>query len=261
MGWWASVVDAVSSRFGGRLPEPVPPGQLSTVEDLLAQMRALQSALPDGDGVRAFNGMYLTVTELVRDRLAAGGFTDTAFMTRLDLVFAGLYLEAVQSGSPVAAWRPLIERREAPGVLPIQFALAGMNAHINHDLPIAVVRACRQLGMDLGSPAVEADYQAVTGLLASVQEQVRRSFLSGVELEVDRAYAAPVVNLVGTWSIGRARDAAWANARVLWQLRDVEPLRTDFLDTLSSTVGMVGAQLLSPVAGQSAAPPPPRADP
>ena len=35
------------------------------------------------------------------------------------------------------AWAPLVERRATRGVLPIQFALAGMNAHINHDLALA----------------------------------------------------------------------------------------------------------------------------
>ena len=45
---------------------------------------------------------------------------------------------------------------------------------------------------------------------------MRQSFLDGIDLEVDRQYAAPLANLVGSWSIERARDAAWTNARVLW---------------------------------------------
>jgi hypothetical protein len=248
MGWWSGIVGAVTSRFGGERPEAPPPGQYTSVDALVARMSQVQAALPDGDGVRAFNGMYLTVTELVRDRIASGGFADRAFMTRLDLVFAGLYLEAVDAAQPVSAWRPLFEQRHTPGVLSIQFALAGMNAHINHDLPIAVVRTCRQLGLTVDSPGVETDYQSITGLLATVQEQVRQSFFTGIELELDQRYAAPLANLVGSWSIGRARDAAWTNARVLWEIRDTEPVRTDFLATLSSTVGMVGSRLLTPVA-------------
>ncbi len=250
MGWWSSVgsvVSVVGGRLGVGRPEPVPPGQFATIEALVERMQQIQSGLPEGDGVRAFNGMYLRVTELVRDQVSGGAFAENAFMARLDIVFGGLYLEAFGAARPASAWRPLFEQRHAPGVLSIQFALAGMNAHINHDLPIAVVRACRQLGLTLDSPGVEADYQRITGLLASVQEQVRQSFFDGIELEADRRYAAPLANLVGSWSIGRARDAAWTNARVLWRIRDVEPLRSDFLGTLSSTVGMVGSQLLTPV--------------
>ena len=60
-----------------------------------ARMHEIDRPCRRGDGVRAFNRMYLTVTELVRDRLVEGWFADSAFMTRLDVVFAGLYLEAV----------------------------------------------------------------------------------------------------------------------------------------------------------------------
>ena len=195
-------------------------------------MHEIDRALPGSDGVAAFNRMYLRVTELVRDRLVEGWFGNPAFVTRLDLVFAGLYLDAVGAGSPDPSWQPLFTCRLEPGRVPIQFALAGMNAHINHDLPLAVVTTCRQLGLTPDSPGVEADYHRVNDLLAAVQEDVRRSFLDGIVLAVDEQYAGPVANLVSGWSIARARDAAWTNARVLWSLEGVEPLRTDFLATL-----------------------------
>ena len=99
-----------------------------------------------------------------------------------------------------------------------------MNAHINHDLPIAVGRTCRQLGLTPDSPGVAVDYARINGLLATVEQQVRESFLAGTALDVDKGYAAPVVNLVCNWSITAARDAAWTNAKVLWGLHGVEPL-------------------------------------
>jgi hypothetical protein len=250
MGWFSQVVDAVTARITRNRPEAPPPGQFTSLDALIARMRELESQLPASDGVRAFNGMYLRVTELVRDQLMhphEGVFRNPAFMTRLDLVFAGLYLEAVSRPEQSKAWAPLFESRGLGGRVPIQFALAGMNAHINHDLPVAVVRTCRQLGLHPASPGVEADFQRVTGLLASVQEEVRRSFLDGLALEADEAYAAPLANLVGGWSIGRARDAAWVNAKVLWELHGVEPLQGEFLATLSRSVGLAGRYLLTPV--------------
>jgi hypothetical protein len=48
-----------------------------------------------------------------------------------------------------SAWRPLVERRALPGIEPVQFALAGMNAHTNHDLPVAMVTACTALASRL----------------------------------------------------------------------------------------------------------------
>ena len=68
-------------------------------------------------------------------------------MSELDVVFAYRDFAAVDSlsGPPSAvpvAWRPLLAARAVVGIEPIQFALAGMNAHINVDLPMAVVATC-----------------------------------------------------------------------------------------------------------------------
>ena len=248
MGWISDIVGAVRARFGGRRPEAVPPGQPASIDAVLATMRQIEASLPDGDGVRAFHGMYLRVTELVREHLSTGDFSNRAFMERLDVVFAGLYLDAVAAAQPDDSWAPVFEKRHEPGILQIQFAIAGINAHINHDLPIALVRACRQLGLGLDSPGVLADYQRITGMLDTVQQQVRQSFLSGPELEIDQRYAAPLANLIGSFSIGRAREAAWTNASVLWRLDGVEPVRSDFVATLARSVGMAGRFLLTPVA-------------
>jgi hypothetical protein len=246
MGWFSDLVGAVRARLGDRV-ETAPPGQAATIEEVLDRMSMAGATLPVGDSVRAFHEMYVRVTELVRDRVAGGDFADARFMTRLDVVFAGLYLEALAATPAPHAWAPVLESRRTPGILSIQFALAGMNAHINHDLPIALVRTCGQLGTDLDAAGVEADYQRITGILESVQEQVRRSFFDGIHLEIDAA-AAPVTNLVGSWSIARARDAAWTNARVLRELQGVEPLRTEFLDRLDRSVGLAGRCLLTPLA-------------
>ncbi len=248
MGWLSDIVDAVRARFGGSRPEPVAPGQLASIDAVIARLAEVGASLPEGDGVRSFHVVYQQVTELVRERMAAGDFADRAFMDRLDCVFAGLYLDAVASPAPDPAWAPVFESRHTPGILSIQFAIAGVNAHINHDLSIAVVRACRQLGLTLDSPGVRADYQRITEVLDTVQQQVRQSFFNGIDLELDRRYAAPLANLVGSFSIARARDAAWTNAEVLWHLDGAEPLGTDFVTTLGRTVGMAGRVLLTPVA-------------
>lgn len=220
------------------------------VDDVVAQLTAIGAGLAPGDGVAAFNRMYLLVTELVRDHLTTGFFADAGAMSALDVTFAGLYFAAVDAadaGQPVPkAWRPLFARRHDTRVLPIQFAIAGMNAHINHDLPVAVVTTCQALGTAPDEGSFHADYQKVDTLLASVEQQVRESFESGVVLEADRA-AAPVLDHLGNWSIDSARDAAWVNADVLWRLRDLPPVRNAFADTLAGTVGLATATLLTPV--------------
>ena len=132
-------------------------------------MEAIEAATPPGDGLACFNRMYLGVTQAVNRELGQRFFADPAFMTTLDVAFANLYFAAAgAAGNPAAvplAWRPLIEQRAVAGIEPVQFALAGMNAHINHDLPLAVVSTCTQLATSPAAGAHLADYQKVDQLL------------------------------------------------------------------------------------------------
>jgi len=185
-------------------------------------MEAIEAALPASDGLACFNRMYLEVTQKVDAQVKAGFFADPGFVTQLDVTFANLYFAAAdaagQAESVPAAWRPLIEQRADGRIEPIQFALAGMNAHINHDLPIAVVQACLALNTSPAAGDHHADYQKVDQLLDSIEQSVRRSFESRPELLVDRHLRA-VCNLIGNWSITSARDVAWSNSLLLWQVR------------------------------------------
>ena len=67
----------------------------SSVADVIARLRGIDAELSSGDGAAVFNHMYLTVTETVADGLGgARVFVDPAFMERLDVTFASLWLEA-----------------------------------------------------------------------------------------------------------------------------------------------------------------------
>ncbi|QDO90354.1 hypothetical protein FNH13_10575 [Ornithinimicrobium ciconiae] len=233
-----------------RARQAPPPRQLPTVAAVVAALRTIDTELDHHDGVWQFNRMYLQVTELVDERIREGYFANAAFMERLDIVFAHLYLDTVQAdaeGRHIAeCWEPVFDQRDQP-LVPIQFAVAGMNAHINHDLGVAVVATCQQLGLSPSSPGVHADYVKVTGLLAEVHEQVRQRFLNGVVLSVDRELS-PLLTLMGSWSIARAREAAWTNSEVLWELRDSPVLRDSFQLSLCRAVGLAGRTLLVRVA-------------
>ena len=56
----------------------------------------LSSTMPAGDGVRAFNEMYLVTTRQVDAAIGGAQFDDPEFMARLDVVFANLYLHALE---------------------------------------------------------------------------------------------------------------------------------------------------------------------
>jgi uncharacterized protein DUF5995 len=226
---------------------PVPGAPVVSVADAIARMEEISAALPAADGLACFNRMYLDVTKQVDASLTQGFFADPAFMTQLDVTFANLYFAAADtvsdpSGVPLA-WRPLVERRSAAGIEPIQFALAGMNAHINHDLPLAVVSTCAALGTAPDAGPHFADYQKVDTLLDAAEQAIRESFETGLSLDVDRHLAA-VADLIGNWTINSARDLAWNNCLLLWAIRDNPLARGLFLDSLAASTAAAGRLLL-----------------
>ncbi|WP_416977745.1 DUF5995 family protein [Streptomyces sp. T028] len=218
----------------------------ASVHDVIARMRALDAALPPHDGVAVFNRVYLAVTQEVDLRIDTGGFPDAQAARTLDLRFAARYLVALDAvladRRPPACWRPLFQMRRHPGVRPLQFALAGINAHIGHDLALAVVDACCDLGCE---PAdLEDEYERVGDLLVALEERIREELMPGPDL---LQIADPLTHLLGSWSLERARDATWTAARALWALRRLPDVAEEFTERLDTAVGFAGRMLLTPL--------------
>ncbi|MFE9609446.1 DUF5995 family protein [Streptomyces sp. NPDC006012] len=217
-----------------------------TVDAVASRMRALAATLPARDGVAVFNRVYLTVTEEVERGLDTGYFTDRRSAIALDVRFAHRYLAAVDASADArrapACWRPLFQLRRHPGVRPLQFALAGINAHIGHDLALAVVDACRTL--DCEPDDLEDEFDRVGDLLVSLEERVREDLMPGPDV---LQIADPLTHLLGSWSLERARDATWSAARALWALRRCGDLAEEFTERLDAAVGLAGRLLLTPL--------------
>ena len=224
----------------------------TTIDGVISRLREIDGDLPAGDGVAVFNRMYLTVTERIAEVIAEGPdvgimFRNAEVMADLDVRFANLWLAAYDDGASgrkvAAAWRPLFEARGSKR-LPIQYAVAGMNSHIEHDLPIAVVATCK--AHRLKPDDLHQDYEAVNAVLAQVEAPIRRSFLDSLGRELDDRLD-PVVHLISAWNIDKARDLSWVTVETLWALRRTSFLLGRVLDSLSHTVGMTSRTLLSPI--------------
>jgi hypothetical protein len=215
------------------------------LSDAEARMQAIGLRLDRGDGVRHFNALYLGVTREVLRRLAAGDFEDPRFLERLAAGFSQAYFDALDA--PTKAWAPLLERRRDRRVAPIQFALAGMNAHINFDLPLGVVATCAALGLEPveGTPHAR-DYDRLNGILAALQEEAKRRLTGrGLLARLDRALG-PLDDVVASFKVARARDAAWVHAQALWAVRGDAALSGAYRLTLGRSVGLAGRGLLVP---------------
>jgi hypothetical protein len=232
-------------------------GLPTSVDDVIARLREIDEELSHDDGAAVFNRMYLTVTERIAAILAGPGgesprFTDPATVAELDVRFASYWLSAYDAAAAhrtvPPAWRPLFEARGG-GRLPVQYAVAGMNSHIEHDLPLAVVETCRARRLE--PVGLHRDYQAVNKVLAQVESGIRRSFLTDVGRALDDRLGA-VVHLISSWDIDKARDLSWTTAETLWELRRTSHLQARFLDSLAHTVGMTSRVLLTPIPRLSA---------
>lgn len=223
-------------------------GPPATIADVIARMTAIEAALEPEDGVARFNDLYLAVTREVAKEAAGETFEDAEFLARLDVVFAERYFTAVDgdegSQSVPRAWAPLFEARGRAKIAPIQFALAGMNSHINYDLCLALVATCRELalGFELGSPQ-HRDYLKVNAILERVEAEVKERFSTGLVGVADEALGR-IDDVVAIWSVARARDSAWTQAQTLATLQAIPDIADKYLAGLGRIVGLAGRGLL-----------------
>jgi hypothetical protein len=224
------------------------------IADVVRRLEGVEAAASSSDGVACFARLYRAVTEGVGADLTSQGFADARFLETLDVHFAELFFAALDAygrdpASTPSAWVPLFAQRSRRGIAPLQFALAGMNAHINRDLPVALVTTCRELGLDLGEGSREhADFERVDTLLAHVERQVKSAYLTGWLAWVDRLVHRfhRIDDVVAMWDVSRARDAAWTNAQALWALGGESALAGDYLLALDRMVGFASRGLLIP---------------
>jgi len=222
-----------------------------SISDVIQTLQTIEATSIDADGLKWFNWLYLQVTQAVESRIAAGGFTDPAWLARLDVQFANLYFSALKSWlsdqTTPECWQVLFNSRNQGMIARIQFALAGINAHINHDLPEAIVATCQALGTnpDHDGPNY-SDYTALNTTLDGLVESAKRT----LNVRLPGGALPPISHLADTiaaWNVSAARESAWQNAEHLFQLRTLPLFASGFVDMLDGFTTVIGKALLVPV--------------
>jgi Family of unknown function (DUF5995) len=219
----------------------------ASIADVIAVMQKIDGLLPSNDGLKWFNRLYLMVTQKIDSGPPPGGWEDAAWLTRLDVVFAGLYFAAIvgalqQNADTASSWAALFEARNRAGVDRIQFALAGMNAHINHDLALALLQTDDEFHL---TPALQSpehdDYEHVNGLLDAVLPSALTFLATGIVGELAQD-AGKVGRLLAIWNVRAARELAWDFAD---HLRSLGSTGRDLaLDAQDKLTGVIGRSLL-----------------
>lgn len=109
--------------------------------------------MPQHQHVRRFLGTYRRTTLAVGRALDDGLFEDPAWVERWDVAFAEIYLEALDAylsgGTPPRPWRLAFDApRDLPG---LGHVLLGVNAHVNYDLPQALLAVISEADFEDGS--------------------------------------------------------------------------------------------------------------
>jgi hypothetical protein len=220
-----------------------------SIPEVLQGLQTIDRLCADQDGLKWFNRLYLTVTQAVGERVHTGGFADPAWLARLDVDFAGFYFRSLGCALSGAAcpgcWQAMLSVRNDVRITRIQFALAGMNAHINHDLCQAIADTCRATNTVPQHGSVNyQDYSSVNAILAGLIEEAKQSLsvrLPGDELPD----VSHLEDLTAGWDICAAREAAWQNAEHLWNLPKF--LAGGLIDTIDGFTTVIGKTLLVPL--------------
>jgi hypothetical protein len=165
--------------------------------------------------------------------------------------FAGLYFTALGDflggRATPGCWQVLFSARDDTRLTRIQCALAGMNAHINHDLTIAVVQTCaaRHLEPEHGITQY-TDFtdlnQTLDGLIDTAKQELRLRLL-GDEVPP----LGLLEDTIAGWSMSAARESAWNNAEIAWRLRGFRPLADRFEHGIDGVASVIGKALLVPL--------------
>lgn len=142
------------------------------IAGVVSALQQRLDAMPAGlEARRVFMATYMRTTMAVGAAIDGAQFEDPEWVERWDVVFAELYIRAydatLSDGAIARPWRLAFD---APANLPaLRLVLLGINAHINYDLPQALIGVISE--GDFEDPVLMArrnrDHERIDGVLSS----------------------------------------------------------------------------------------------
>ena len=203
-----------------------------------------------------FPALYARVTARIGRSILDGRFERPEQMELFAARFAAYYIEAWRGRFTMPrCWRAAADVAGKRELLIVQHLLLGINAHVNHDLPLAVVAAADVRG---NLAAARADFDAVNDVLADTFGDVLDD-LDRVSRWTNEAAALGGGRLFN-FSLRVARRQAWGAAERLHRLDAAERERyTIELDRMVTVLAYLvtppessgsAARLARPAAGR-----------
>ena len=222
------------------MTDPRQGDERTDVGEVVAQMQSRLDALPPTlHRRRMFLGTYQRTTAAVGTAIEAGSFEDAAWVARWDVAFAELYFRAHDAdlvGARVPRpWRLAFDAPDDRHEL--VHVLLGINAHINYDLPQALLQVISV--DDFADPVLmdrrRRDHERIDGVLharvSAEEDQLEPGSF------VDRLLAP--LNRLGTKRfLAEARRKVWLNT---FQLHAARLLGADAYRTRLAELELLSA--------------------
>jgi len=201
------------------------PAGIGEVIALLVSVQSILDELPPSPAknrVSAFNELYLKITRRVEGALREG-VNSPDFLELLDVEFAKRYFAALNlwnndDEDTPDVWEVLFKRAADMRMSRLMAAMLGVNAHINHDLSLALIATWNELGAPTDD-LIHPDYLLVNEIFYQEIPPLRRGFSTRWQREIDT-----LVGPLDDWSqrilVRVTRAHAWDQARQLWLLRE-----------------------------------------
>ena len=214
-----------------------------SIDGVVAAMQErLDRLTPGQEHRREFLGTYQRTTVAVGKAVRDGVFEDGPWVEDWDVAFADLYLDALDAdlggGRVPRPWRLAFEA--APDLKPLQHVLLGINAHINYDLPQALLAVISD--EEFEDPVVldrrRRDHERIDGVLSGrvAAEDDQLAAVSARSL-LDRVLQ-PLNQRASKRFLREARQKVWHNTMELQRARLAGPeeyaVRLGELEVLSA---------------------------
>lgn len=166
-----------------------------------------------------FATAYLHITRSINEAIQTQSFHDNAWSEKYLIRFANLYRVALlnyETGSSKLvpkSWRVAFDLAENKEGLIIQHLVLGINAHINHDLAIALF----DVKIDPDRDHKYADHADVNLILEKATDGLKRSVIekyAPILQRLDRGLGT-IDDEITAFSIPKAREHAWSFAIAL----------------------------------------------
>jgi hypothetical protein len=187
----------------------------TTIDGVIAELESIiASSIASPSRLGYFAALYKRMTIAVRDAITAGKFQDAARMERLDIAFAGRYLDArnqyFAGNLQGQAWLQAYEAATDARYTVLQQLLIAINPHVMIDLGVAAARTCPGTAI-IG---LEQDFNTINAVIASLFPLIDAELdeLSPFENRVDHSFLGFVKDDAIRCAIDEGRKSSWAFA-------------------------------------------------